>query len=160
MFFQNTCFNVSAFNEKHFLTGRRPPSVVFKEGEPGVVNGNTELSNLDSLRELSNSNSSIEQETAEAKPRLREWEKHKAPWLEEMKLNQAKRTSTSPGPEQNKLKLTPTEKSEEDVKTPKTSPFEKEVNSGDGGRPAAPLSGRLKTPTSDGDKTPSPVVLR
>lgn len=96
--------------------------MVFKEGEPGVVNGNTDHSNLDILNELSNSNSSIDQETQEVKPKLREWEKHKAPWLEEMKLNQAKRTSTSPGPEQNKLKLTPTEKIEPDEqKTPKTS---------------------------------------
>lgn len=95
---------------------------MFKEGEPGVVNGNTDHSNLDILNELSNSNSSIDQETQEVKPKLREWEKHKAPWLEEMKLNQAKRTSTSPGPEQNKLKLTPTEKIEPDEqKTPKTS---------------------------------------
>lgn len=95
---------------------------MFKEGEPGVVNGNTDHSNLDILNELSNSNSSIDQEIHEVKPKLREWEKHKAPWLEEMKLNQAKRTSTSPGPEQNKLKLTPTEKIEpEEQKTPKTS---------------------------------------
>lgn len=35
------------------------------------------------------------------KPSMREWEKHKAPWLEEMKLNQAKRTSTSPISEKN-----------------------------------------------------------
>lgn len=149
-------------NVLHSLTGRRPPSVVFKEGEPGVVNGNTEHSNLDSLMELSNSNSSIDQETAEVKPRVREWEKHKAPWLEEMKMNQAKRTSTSPGPEQNKLKLTPTEKVEPaEDKTPKTSPFEKEPSAvGDGAKPLAPLSGRLKTPTSEGEKTPTPVVLR
>lgn len=135
---------------------------MFKEGEPGVVNGNIEHSNLDNLKELSNSNSSIDQDAAEVKPKLREWEKHKAPWLEEMKLNQAKRTSTSPGPEQNKLKLTPTEKTEatEDVKTPKTSPFEKEASIGDGGKPS--IGGRLKTPTptSDGDRTPSPVILR
>lgn len=29
----------------------------------------------------------------EIKPRTREWEKHKAPWMEELKLNQAKKTS-------------------------------------------------------------------
>ncbi|XP_013200203.2 SH3 domain-containing kinase-binding protein 1 isoform X2 [Amyelois transitella] len=29
----------------------------------------------------------------EIKPRAREWEKHKAPWMEELKLNQAKKTS-------------------------------------------------------------------
>lgn len=63
--------------------------------------------NLEILSEqLGNSNSSIDQETTpEQKPKLREWEKHKAPWLAEMKLNQAKRTSTSPGPEQSKQKL-------------------------------------------------------
>ncbi|CAH1165854.1 unnamed protein product [Phyllotreta striolata] len=32
---------------------------------------------------------------APAKPKLREWEKHKAPWLEEMKLNQVRRTLVS-----------------------------------------------------------------
>lgn len=86
--------------------------MVFKEGEPGVVNGNMEHSMLESVTELSNS--TPEPENSELKPKLREWEKHKAPWLEEMKLNQAKRTSTSPGPEQNKLKLTPSDKSETD----------------------------------------------
>ncbi|KAI4460189.1 sh3 domain-containing [Holotrichia oblita] len=35
------------------------------------------------------------------KPSMREWEKHKAPWLEEMKMNQAKRSSTSPISEKN-----------------------------------------------------------
>ncbi|KRT81613.1 SH3 domain-containing protein [Oryctes borbonicus] len=39
---------------------------------------------------------SSEEEPPEAKPSVREWEKHKAPWLEEMKMNQAKRSSTSP----------------------------------------------------------------
>ena len=29
----------------------------------------------------------------EIKPRTREWEKHRAPWMEELKLNQAKKTS-------------------------------------------------------------------
>lgn len=97
--------------------GRRPPSVVLKEGEPGVVNGNMEHSMLESVNELTNS--VTEPESTEVKPKLREWEKHKAPWLEEMKLNQAKRTSTSPGPEQNKLKLTPSDKSEDDLSSPK-----------------------------------------
>lgn len=46
-------------------------------------------------------------DAADGKPKLREWEKHKAPWLAEMKLNQAKRTSTSPGPPENKPKSTP-----------------------------------------------------
>lgn len=77
-----------------------------------MVNGNMEHSMLESVTELSNS--TPEQDSTEVKPKLREWEKHKAPWLEEMKLNQAKRTSTSPGPEQNKLKLTPSDKSETD----------------------------------------------
>lgn len=126
-----------------FILGRRPPSVVFKEGEPGVMNGNTEHSTLDILTELSASDSSVDQETCEVKPRLREWEKHKAPWLEEMKLNQAKRTSTSPGPEQNKLKLTPTEKNESELS--KTSPVE---------RDEGPAPGRIKTPTNELDKSP------
>lgn len=93
--------------------------MVFKEGEPGIVNGNMEHSMLESVTELTNS--TPEPENVEVKPKLREWEKHKAPWLEEMKLNQAKRTSTSPGPEQNKLKLTP----EDDMSPPKDgSPIE------------------------------------
>lgn len=96
-----------------------------------MINGNSDHTNLEVLTEnLNNSNnsanSSFEPEITEVKPKVREWEKHKAPWLEEMKLNQAKRTSTSPGPEQNKLKLTPdkTEEEHKESKSCKTSPYE------------------------------------
>lgn len=100
---------------------------------------------LDSVTELSNS--TPEPENAELKPKLREWEKHKAPWLEEMKLNQAKRTSTSPGPEQNKLKLTPTDRSEND-----------ETSSSKDGSPiemtkSMSALGRPKTSPNEPDKT-------
>lgn len=150
-----------------FSTGRRPPSVVFKEGEPGIVNGNTDHAPLDSLTEhLSNSRSSTlsnEQTENEVKPKVREWEKHKAPWLEEMKLNQAKRTSTSPGPEQHKLKLTPSEKSVspevEETKSAKTSPFEKNTSSPiDMSKSMSSVNNKLKIPPNEMEK--GPVVLR
>ncbi|GJQ81652.1 hypothetical protein Trydic_g8530 [Trypoxylus dichotomus] len=61
---------------------RRPPtSGVTKDKSPAVE---------------SEEHASSEEEPPESKPSVREWEKHKAPWLEEMKLNQAKRSSTSP----------------------------------------------------------------
>lgn len=67
---------------------RRPPTsgVTTKDKSP----------NLDSEEIVSS-----EEEAQETKPSLREWEKHKAPWLEEMKINQAKRSSTSPISEKN-----------------------------------------------------------
>ncbi|KAF5304530.1 hypothetical protein FQA39_LY09581 [Lamprigera yunnana] len=109
--------------------GRRPPSIIFKDGELGVVNGNVEHISLDGVsEEIANAQitDSTEIELA-VKPKVREWEKHKAPWFEEMKLNQAKRTSTSP--EQSRLKLTPTDESIspeiEDSKSNKLSPFDK-----------------------------------
>lgn len=113
------------------------------------MNGNIEHSLLESVTEPTSSLSELD--GTEVKPKLREWEKHKAPWLEEMKLNQAKRTSTSPGPEQNKLKLTP---SEDDLTSPKdggTSPV-------DMSKSMSALS-RLKISPSDTDKF-SNVAIR
>lgn len=140
------------------LTGRRPPSVVFKDGEPGVVNGNMDQSILDAVTEqLSNSNSSIDSEGVEVKPKLREWEKHKAPWLEEMKLNQAKRTSTSPGPEQSKMKLTPTDKAETDEAV---SPKISEGSPVEMSKSTSSINSRLKTPPNELEKPPNPVAVR
>ncbi|XP_018567017.1 SH3 domain-containing kinase-binding protein 1 [Anoplophora glabripennis] len=82
--------------------GRRLPTAIHKDEDNTVINGNAEHISESDVH----SSNTAESDSFE-KRRVREWEKHKAPWLEEMKLNQAKRTSTSPGPE-NKLKLTPT----------------------------------------------------
>ncbi|CAH0725255.1 unnamed protein product, partial [Brenthis ino] len=63
---------------------RRPPSQALRDDTPaqiGLTNGHevpTEKPG-DKMEEI--------------KPRTREWEKHKAPWMEELKLNQAKKTS-------------------------------------------------------------------
>lgn len=121
------------------ILGRRLPTSLHKDDDqPHIPNGNVDhlidtsdsslnnASNLNSTGLSTTSpNTSSSTEVDGEKPRLREWEKHKAPWLEEMKLNQAKRTSTSPGPPaEGRVKLTPTgDKSEED----RGSPVDKEV---------------------------------
>lgn len=87
---------------------------------------------------------------------MREWEKHKVPWLEEMKFNQAKRTATSPGPEQNKLKLTP-DKLEDDKN--KTSPFDS-ISPIDMSKSMPSLNLKLKTPPTEVEKTIPPAILR
>lgn len=107
---------------------------------------------LESVTELTNS--TPESENIEVKPKLREWEKHKAPWLEEMKLNQAKRTSTSPGPEQNKLKLTPSDKSEDDLPSPKDgSPI-------DMSKSMSALSRLKASPNSETDNKLNNIAIR
>lgn len=121
--------------KQNIFTGRRLPSMIFKDDEevPNILNGN---------------NSTEEKETPSTdldgqipvKPKLREWEKHKAPWLEEMKQNQAKRTSTSPIPPETKLK--PQHDETSSVKNP--SPSYENVTV-------------LKTPTNELEKT-SPMV--
>lgn len=148
--------------------GRRPPSVIFKEAEPGIVNGNMDHIALDSLSEhlphFRSNEISHEHSESEVKPKVREWEKHKAPWLEEMKLNQAKRTSTSPGPEQMRPKLTPTaDKSAspevEEVKSSKVSPFDKPSGSSlDMSKSMSAITNRSKTPPNELEK--NPVILR
>lgn len=83
---------------------------------------------LDTSDTSHNTSSSSE---PDEKPKLREWEKHKAPWLEEMKANQAKRTSTSPGPpSESRVKLTPTGEPKIEDKEDLIPPTEKEVNIG------------------------------
>lgn len=70
---------------KNFL-GRRPPTTSHKDEVPSEEGENTNP----------NVQHSEEQPVySSVKPRLREWEKHKAPWLEEMKKNQVKRTLIS-----------------------------------------------------------------
>lgn len=98
----------------------------------------------------------MEQEIVELKPKVREWEKHKVPWLEEMKFNQARRTATSPGPEQSKLKLTP-DKLEEDINN--TSPFEP-ISPIDMSKSMPSLSTKLKTPPNELEKTSPPAMSR
>lgn len=80
-----------------------------------MLNGNVEHISESDVHP-SNMNNIGESDSFE-KRRVREWEKHKAPWLEEMKLNQAKRTSTSPGPE-SKFKFTPTADSNTEIEEP------------------------------------------
>lgn len=66
--------------------GRRPPTTSHKDEVPSEEGENTNP----------NVQHSEEQPVySSVKPRLREWEKHKAPWLEEMKKNQVKRTLIS-----------------------------------------------------------------
>lgn len=110
------------------------PSQVFKDDEevPSMLNGNgTEEKEAPSVSETDG--------TPIAKPKLREWEKHKAPWLEEMKQNQMKRTSTSPVPAEPKLR----QNSEESK--PISANYEN----------VQPIG--LKTPPNELEKT-SPVV--
>ncbi|XP_041971311.1 SH3 domain-containing kinase-binding protein 1-like [Aricia agestis] len=62
---------------------RRPPSQVLRDDTPqqiGLSNGHEVPTEKPP-------------ESEEIKPRAREWEKHRAPWMEELKLNQAKKTS-------------------------------------------------------------------
>lgn len=92
----------------------------------------------------------------DVKPKVREWEKHKAPWLEEMKLNQAKRTSTSPGSDNSKLKLTP-DHAEEESKTCKISPFET-PSPIDMSKSMPTFTNRLKTPPNELEKGTTPML--
>ncbi|CAH0605847.1 unnamed protein product [Chrysodeixis includens] len=74
---------------------RRPPSQALRDDTPqqiGLSNGH-EAEKPPEKAERSTgvvAGSRLE----EIKPRAREWEKHKAPWMEELKLNQAKKTDT------------------------------------------------------------------
>lgn len=68
---------------------RRPPSsgVGSLGDSTGSMNGSTEIP-PDSPR-----HDSLTEEEMLVKPRAREWEKHRAPWMEELKASQAKKTS-------------------------------------------------------------------
>ncbi|XP_048007468.1 LOW QUALITY PROTEIN: CD2-associated protein-like [Leguminivora glycinivorella] len=65
---------------------RRPPSQALRDDTPqqiGLSNGH----------EVPGEKPAAGEKPEEIKPRAREWEKHRAPWMEELKLNQAKKTS-------------------------------------------------------------------
>ncbi|XP_050685275.1 transcription initiation factor TFIID subunit 3 [Leptidea sinapis] len=64
---------------------RRPPSQVLRDESPvpGALSNGHEASPEKVLSD----------KTPEIKPKAREWEKHKAPWMAELKLNQAKKGS-------------------------------------------------------------------
>jgi hypothetical protein len=127
--------------------GRRPPSIIGKDPEPGLMNGSTDHNVMEMPTEslLFGQNAPTEDDPAENKPKLPEWVKHPAPWLEEMKLNQAKRSSSVPGPE--KLKLTPTDKNEADET--KSKSIKKEPSPVDKSKSIINLSSRMKTPPNE-----------
>ena len=130
-------------------TGRRPPTNISKEGVSDLMNGNTEhVLDLDKITENFNI---LDTDPQEVKPKVREWEKHKAPWLEEMKLNQAKRTS--PGPEQNRTKNLELD----DIKSTK-SHFEVDASPVDMSKSMPSLSSKLKTPPNELDRNLIPVL--
>lgn len=73
---------------------RRPPSQALREDTPlqlGLSNGHEVP--VDKPPEKAARTEQPPESAEEIKPRTREWEKHKAPWMEELKLNQAKKTS-------------------------------------------------------------------
>ncbi|KAJ2952251.1 hypothetical protein O0L34_g4528 [Tuta absoluta] len=70
---------------------RRPPSQAFRDDAPtptGLSNGHEANSSEKPPPPATDAT-----KAEEIKPRAREWEKHRAPWMEELKLNQAKKTS-------------------------------------------------------------------
>ncbi|XP_053603712.1 SH3 domain-containing protein 21-like isoform X2 [Plodia interpunctella] len=68
---------------------RRPPSQSLRDDTPQQIG----LSNGHEVAPEKPAPSKAE----EIKPRAREWEKHKAPWMEELKLNQARKTGAGAG---------------------------------------------------------------
>lgn len=74
---------------------RRPPSQILRDDTPiqiGLSNGH-EAEKPPEKAERTERPAERTDRMEEIKPRTREWEKHKAPWMEELKLNQAKKTS-------------------------------------------------------------------
>lgn len=125
------------------FVGRRPPSIIGKDQEPGLLNGNSDHNVIETMLETSTNSvsSSSEGDPAESKAKLPEWAKHPAPWLEEMKLNQARRSlHTSP---QEKLGLT----SEKNDTDDKSKPFKKEPSPID--KSKSITNARVKTPTNE-----------
>ncbi|XP_053691779.1 CD2-associated protein-like isoform X2 [Sabethes cyaneus] len=88
---------------------RRPPTsagsiIGDSTGSNGMSNGNSGLfqqlsqstepeSPKPDLLNVSHHNSNNNEDEFIAKPKAREWEKHKVPWMDELKANQAKKTS-------------------------------------------------------------------
>lgn len=82
---------------------RRPPtsagSIIGDTNNNVSMNGSHTESNDSITNETANVTSTSPAQTTQhheeelAKPKAREWEKHKAPWMEELKANQARKTS-------------------------------------------------------------------
>ncbi|XP_066246640.1 SH3 domain-containing kinase-binding protein 1 isoform X2 [Euwallacea similis] len=161
--------------------GRRLPTSVYKEDDEevsGLPNGTSDHGKLensikseDSFKSegsasSENLDSSDLDAGGEVKPKLREWEKHKAPWLEEMKLNQAKRTSVSPVPEARPKsgQLSDPKGEPETSKSSQNSPVEREVLVPDMSKSMSdvkvspmevkPIPKPQKTPPNELDKVP------
>lgn len=81
---------------------RRPPTsagtLIGDSNNNVSMNGSHLETSNDSLIPEPSSPTSAAQEDELAKPKAREWEKHKAPWMAELKANQAKKTSPSVEP--------------------------------------------------------------
>ena len=78
---------------------RRPPTSVGSIGSIGDSNNNLNMNgshldtSSDSFEQSNDSQLQHSDDEVLAKPKAREWEKHKAPWMAELKANQAKKTS-------------------------------------------------------------------
>ncbi|XP_055716038.1 CD2-associated protein [Phlebotomus papatasi] len=78
-------------NRAKLPKGRRPPtSALNSSGESSLLNGSS-----GSIEEHTNSKDTSQSEDELVKPKAREWEKNRAPWMAELKANQAKKTSPS-----------------------------------------------------------------
>ncbi|ENN77002.1 hypothetical protein YQE_06496, partial [Dendroctonus ponderosae] len=119
--------------------GRRLPTSTHKDEEEGLslLNGHDLVGKSEEgLRSSSDilSTSSSEVDGSDGPPKVRQWEKNKAPWLEEMKLNQAKRSSVSPVPELRPKQPVGADSAKPDSdgsKSSQNSPADKEVNIAD-----------------------------
>ena len=78
---------------------RRPPTSAGSIGSIGDSNNNLNMngSHLDTSSDSLEQSNDLQLQHSDdevlAKPKAREWEKHKAPWMAELKANQAKKTS-------------------------------------------------------------------
>lgn len=103
---------------------RRPPtsagSLIIESasaGSNGMSNGNSGLFHqlsqnsepespkpdlLNVSHHSNNNNNNNNEDEFIAKPKAREWEKHKVPWMDELKASQAKKTTTSPNVNESK----------------------------------------------------------
>lgn len=103
---------------------RRPPtsagSLIIESasaGSNGMSNGNSGLFHqlsqnsepespkpdlLNVSHHTNNNNNNNNEDEFIAKPKAREWEKHKVPWMDELKASQAKKTTTSPNVNESK----------------------------------------------------------
>lgn len=90
-------------------------------------------------------------EEEEKKPKIREWEKNKAPWVAELKQNQAKRTSvgptSTPVSTTERVKLTPTGDKIPDIQEEAKKPHENDSSPTDMSKSMSILS--KKTPDNE-----------